>query len=116
MDLSRIESPCHIAVDHETAGTGKNVHVLQVAHEPHLPQRKVFGRDVGEALMTTNRARLRAHRLIARAHHISVRVTDAEKLVKREDNARIGQNSPGQAEQINAKSQEMMKMNDIRPN
>jgi hypothetical protein len=66
--------------------------------------------------MTTNGARLRAQRLIAQSHHVSVRVADAEKFVKREDKARIGQNSLGQAEKINAISQEMMKMNDIGPN
>ena len=70
--------------------TGKHRHVLQVAHEPHLPQRKVFGREVGEALVTTNRARFRAQRLIAQSHHVSVRGPDAEKFVKREDKARIG--------------------------
>ncbi len=59
---------------------------------------------------------MRAQRLIGHSHHVSVRFADAEKFVKREDKARIGQNSPGQAEQINAKSQEMMKMNDIGPN
>ena len=66
--------------------------------------------------MTTNGARLRAQRLIGLSHHVSVRVADAEKFVKRENKARIGQNSLGQAEQINAISQEVMKMNDIGPN
>ena len=115
-DLSRIDSPRYIAVDHEAAGTSKNVHFLQVAHEPHLPQQEVFGRKVGEALMTTNGTRLRAQRLIAPSHHVSVRFADADKFVKREDQARIGQNSPGQAEEIDAISVEMMKMNDIGPN
>jgi hypothetical protein len=47
---------------------------------------------------------------------VSICVADAEEFVKSEDKSRIGQNSPGQAEQINAKGQEVMKMNDIGPN
>jgi hypothetical protein len=74
---------------------------------------KCSGGRSGEALVTTNRARLRAQRLIAQPHHVSVRVADAEKFVKREDKARIGKNSLGQAEKIDAISHEMMKMNDI---
>ena len=76
----------------------------------------MFGRKVGEALMTTNGARLRTQRLIAPPDHVAVRFADREKFVKREDKACIGQNSLRQAEQIDAIIQEMMKMNDIGPN
>src|SRR5205823_443803 len=75
--------------------------------------KEILGRAVGKALVTTHLAGAAAQRLVVGTHHVTVRIADRQKLVKRQDQPRLRQNPASQADQLDTVCHEVMEVDDV---
>ena len=113
MNPRRIDAPFDVELQHEAAGRREGVDRLEMLLQPHLAQKEEFRREFGKTLMTTNAGRLLAQRLVGAPNHLPVGRADRHELVKGEDDARARQGLAGDADEIDAKGEKMMEMDDV---
>ena len=108
-----IDAPLDVEVKHEPAGHREGVDRLEMFLQPHFAQKEEFGREFGKTLMATHAGGFPAQRLVGAANHLPVRRADRHEFVKCEDDARARQGLAGDADQIDAKGQKVMEVDDF---
>ena len=100
--------------DHEAAGRGEHVDMLQMLLHPHLAQKELLGRRVGKALVAAHGRCARAQRSVGLAQHLAIGCANDHELMQGEHDSRIGQHAPGQGDHVDPQQHEMVEVHHVR--
>ena len=109
------QAPFGIAIGKEAARRDKVIAEAEHGADEPLAAQETRRADFGKALVAVDRRRARAQRAGVALHHLAVMVAERQVFVERQHDARIGQRVAHRVDRLEAESDDVVEVDDVRP-